>query len=116
MSTSDFKIGSWSSPKADAASTGQRSLNDVDLGIVPNDRRPDDVFEDPRAVSGEDRILEIVELICHNVAIGKGLGQRQDAKPDRASNCEIFSDESVHEGGLRSGRNLDQIIKLIDNS
>jgi hypothetical protein len=36
--------------------------------------------------------------------------------PDRAITREIFADESVHERGLRSDRNLDQIIKLIDDS
>ena len=116
MSTSDFKVVSWSSPKTDAASTDRRSLKDGDPGIAPIDRRPDDVFEDPRAVPDDDGILEIVELICHNVAAGKGLGRRQDVDPDRAITREIFADESVHERGLRSDRNLDQIIKLIDDS
>jgi len=115
MSTSDFSVVSWSSPKTDAASTDQRSPKDVDPGTVPSDRRPDDVFEDANAVPDDDRLLEIVELICHNVAVGKGLGQRQDADPDRAVMCETFADESVHERGLRSDRRLDQIIKLISD-
>lgn len=115
MSTSDFKVVSWSSPKTDAASTDQRSLKDVDPGTDHTDRRPDDVFEDAKAVPDDDRILEIVELICQNVAVGNGLGQRQDVDPDRAVMCETFADESVHERGLRSDRRLDQIIKLINN-
>lgn len=116
MSTSDLKVGSWSSPKTDAASADQRSPKDVDPGTVPNDRRPDEVFWDARAAPDDDRILEIVELICHNVAAGKGLGQRQDVDPDRAVACETFADGSVSERGLRSDRNLDQIIKLINDS
>jgi len=64
----------------------------------------------------DDRILEIVELICHNVAAGKGLGQRQDVDPDRAIRSKMFADDSVDERGLRSNRNLDQIIDLISDS
>jgi hypothetical protein len=116
MSTSDFEVVSWSSVKTDAASTDRRSLEGVDPGNVPNDRRPDDVFGDESAVPDDDGTLEIVELICHNVAAGKGLGQRQGVDPDRAFMCEISADEGVHECGLRSDRSLDQIIKLIDDS
>lgn len=116
MSTSDFKVVSWSSPKTDAASTGQKPLKDQEPGTVPIDRRPDDPSEDLRAVRDDNGILEIVELICHNVAIGKGLGQAQGVDTDRAVMCETFEDESARERGLRSDRNLDRIIELINDS
>lgn len=116
MSASDSPVVSWSSPKTDADSPDQRSLKDVDPGTVPVDRRPDDIGDDANEVPDDDRILEIVELICHNVAVGKGLGQGHDVDPDRAVRCETFADESVHERGLRPDRNLDHIIKLINDS
>jgi len=116
MSTSDFAVVSWLSPKTDAAPIDRRSATDVVLGIDRNDRRPDDVFGDARKAPDDDRILEIVELICHNVAAGKGLGQRQDVDPDRAIRRKMFADDSVDERGLRSNRNLDQIIDLISDS
>ncbi len=116
MSTSDFAVVSWSSPTVDAAPTDRRSPTDVVLGIDRIDRRPDDVFGDAREAPGDDRIFEIVELICHNVAAGKGLGLRQKADPDRSIRRKTFADNSVDECGLRSNRNLDQIIDLISDS
>ena len=116
MSTSEFKVVSWSSPKTGAASAYGKSLNDVDPGVVLVDRPHDGVSEDAKVVSDDDGILEIVELICHNVATGNCLGQRQDLDPDRAIMRDLFADEKGHGCDLRSDRNLDQIIKLIDDS
>ncbi len=116
MSTSDFAVVSWSSPTTDAASTKKRSPSAAGLGFDPIERRPDDVFGEASEAPGDDGILEIVELICHNIDAGKGLGRRQDVDPDEEIGREIFADESIHEPGPRSDRSLDQIIRLISDS
>jgi len=116
VSTTDFAVVSWSSPKNDAASTDRISPPDGGLGIDRVDRRQDGAFRHAGVVPDDGRILEIVELICHNVASGKGLGERQAPDSDSKTKRDACDDDDVDERSREATRVLDHLIKLINDT
>ena len=117
MSNSDFSVVESSSPKRDAAPTHRRPSADGALGLDPLGRQLDGVSWDAKAVSdGDYEILEIVELICHNVAVGKGLVEGQNAGSDRETGREAVVDTDVDERGRERTQVLDDLIRLISET